>query len=129
MQYVQSFFRPKGDVLEVRRRYNNLYIPSDFFYTSIRWVDAFPPDKPFTLNKPCSFHIMSKEIDAATDNNAILEPPDADYIFSAKVSDSIWVLYIFGFEFGCNLYFLIGNVDECTWNGRVLSKMLSDGRR
>lgn len=63
-----------------------MYIPSDFFSTNFRWVDAFPPHMPFTLNKSCSFHVMHKDIDSCVENNAVLEPPDADYLFSAKVS-------------------------------------------
>lgn len=69
----------------MKKRYPNLYIPSDFFNTYIRWVDAFPADKPYALNRPCSFHIMYKELDPVTENDAILEPSDADYKFSAKV--------------------------------------------
>ncbi|CAH0558664.1 unnamed protein product [Brassicogethes aeneus] len=74
----------QANVLEIRRRYSNMYIPSDFFISNFRWVDAFPPDQPFTLNKPCLFHIM-REIEPIADKDAIIEPPDADYIFSAKV--------------------------------------------
>ncbi|XP_076643256.1 cell division cycle and apoptosis regulator protein 1 isoform X2 [Halictus rubicundus] len=77
--------RPEADVLEIRRRYQNMYIPSDFFSTNFRWVDAFPPHMPFALNKPCSFHVMHKDVDPCTENTAVLEPSDADYIFSAKV--------------------------------------------
>ncbi|XP_011504659.1 PREDICTED: cell division cycle and apoptosis regulator protein 1-like [Ceratosolen solmsi marchali] len=76
---------PEADVLEIKRRYQNMYIPSDFFSTNFRWVDAFPPHMPFTLNKPCSFHVMHKDVDSYVENTAILEPPDADYLFSAKV--------------------------------------------
>ncbi|GJQ87233.1 hypothetical protein Trydic_g8462 [Trypoxylus dichotomus] len=76
---------PNADVLEIRRRYSNLYVPSDFFSSSFRWIDAFPADKPFTLNKPCFFHIMNKEVEPVIPNDAILEPADADYLFSAKV--------------------------------------------
>ncbi|XP_011305660.1 cell division cycle and apoptosis regulator protein 1 isoform X2 [Fopius arisanus] len=76
---------PEADVLEVRRRYQNMYIPSDFFSTNFRWVDAFPPHMPFTLNKPCSFHVMHKDVDGVVENSTVLEPPDADYLFSAKV--------------------------------------------
>ncbi|XP_023715067.1 cell division cycle and apoptosis regulator protein 1 isoform X3 [Cryptotermes secundus] len=76
---------PEADVLELRRRYSNMYIPSDFFSTNFRWVDAFPPHNPFTLDQPCSFHVMNKEVDAVLENLAVLEPPDADYLFSAKV--------------------------------------------
>nr|XP_012221760.1 PREDICTED: cell division cycle and apoptosis regulator protein 1-like isoform X1 [Linepithema humile] len=76
---------PEADVLEIRRRYQNMYIPSDFFSTNFRWVDAFPPHMPFTLNKPCSFHVMHKDVDPCIENTAVLEPSDADYLFSAKV--------------------------------------------
>ncbi|RLU19767.1 hypothetical protein DMN91_008325 [Ooceraea biroi] len=76
---------PEADVLEIRRRYQNMYIPSDFFSTNFRWVDAFPPHMPFTLNKPCSFHVMHKDVDPCYENTAVLEPSDADYLFSAKV--------------------------------------------
>ncbi|XP_020712429.2 cell division cycle and apoptosis regulator protein 1-like isoform X2 [Athalia rosae] len=76
---------PEADVLEIRRRYQNMYIPSDFFSTNFRWVDAFPPHMPFTLNKPCSFHVMHKDIEPYAENTTVLEPPDADYLFSAKV--------------------------------------------
>ncbi|XP_070153513.1 cell division cycle and apoptosis regulator protein 1 isoform X2 [Polyergus mexicanus] len=76
---------PEADVLEIRRRYQNMYIPSDFFSTNFRWVDAFPPHMPFTLNKPCSFHVTHKDVDSCNENSAVLEPSDADYLFSAKV--------------------------------------------
>ncbi|OAD53672.1 Cell division cycle and apoptosis regulator protein 1 [Eufriesea mexicana] len=76
---------PEADVLEIRRRYQNMYIPSDFFSTNFRWVDAFPPHMPFALNKPCSFHVTHKDVDPCTENTAVLEPSDADYLFSAKV--------------------------------------------
>lgn len=49
-------------------------------------MDAFPANAPFNLNKPCSFHIMYKDVEPVVENTAILEPPDADYRFSAKVS-------------------------------------------
>ncbi|XP_050306432.1 cell division cycle and apoptosis regulator protein 1-like [Anthonomus grandis grandis] len=75
----------QGDLLDIKKRYTNLYIPSDFFHTINSWVDTFPVDKPFALTKPCSFHLMYKEHDPVTDNGAIFEPADADYTFSAKV--------------------------------------------
>lgn len=76
---------PDADVLELRRRYSNMYIPSDFFLSNFRWVDAFPPNNPFTMDQPCSFHIMHRDTEPLTDNAALLDPPDADYLFSAKV--------------------------------------------
>jgi len=78
-------FRPEADVLELRRRYNSLYIPSDFFASNFRWVDAFPPNSPFTLDRSCLFHMMHRDAEQVTENKAVLDPPDADYLFSAKV--------------------------------------------
>jgi hypothetical protein len=73
------------DVMEVRRRYQNLYIPSDFVYGSNKWNEAFPLQKPMSLQRPSSFHIM-KDVNALEDGEkAILDPSDADYSYSAKV--------------------------------------------
>lgn len=44
---------------------------------------------PFTLNKPCSFHVMHKDVDPCNENTAVLEPSDADYLFSAKVCQEV----------------------------------------
>jgi hypothetical protein len=62
-----------------------MYIPSDFFISSSVWLEAFPPDRPFSLQHPCTFHVMAKEVPSYLPNNAVLDPPDADYLFSAKV--------------------------------------------
>lgn len=83
--FVNYICRPEADVLEIRRRYNNLYIPSDFFLSSFRWVDVFPPHRGLTLERPCAFHVMNKDIDPVIENTACLDAPDADYMFSAKV--------------------------------------------
>ncbi|XP_050085697.1 cell division cycle and apoptosis regulator protein 1-like [Anopheles aquasalis] len=77
-----------ADILEMRRRYSNMYIPSDFFNTDIRWTESFLPNQPFSIRSPCQFHIMHKDVDppnelAAAD--ASLDPADADYLYSAKV--------------------------------------------
>lgn len=74
-----------ADLLKIRQRYAKLYIPSDFFYTQLRWCDLFPLNAPFSLHKPCSFHIMRKNAESIFENNAELEPSDADHAFSAKV--------------------------------------------
>uniref|UniRef100_A0A182JLW2 Uncharacterized protein n=1 Tax=Anopheles atroparvus TaxID=41427 RepID=A0A182JLW2_ANOAO len=79
----------QADVLELRRRYNNLYIPSDFFVSDIRWTEAFPPDASFSIRSPCYFHVMHKDVEppalTAGGGDSGLDPPDADYLFSAKV--------------------------------------------
>lgn len=71
------------------QRYTNLYIPSDFFSAQVKWGETFPPQSPFSLNNPCAYHIMNKEVPSLTNNDVVLEPPDADYRFSAKVKSII----------------------------------------
>lgn len=82
-------FRQKVDVPGLSQRYTNLYIPSDFFNAHVKWGETFPPQMPFSLNNPCAYHIMSREIENPNSNDAVLEPPDADYKFSAKVNKLI----------------------------------------
>ncbi|RXN24831.1 cell division cycle and apoptosis regulator 1 isoform X1 [Labeo rohita] len=73
------------DMMELRRRYQSLYIPSDFFDAVFTWVDAFPLIRPFTFGNYCNFHIMHKEVDSLVKNTAVLDPPDANHTYSAKV--------------------------------------------
>lgn len=73
------------DVMELRRRYQSLYIPSDFFDAVFTWVDAFPLTRPFNFGNYCNFHIMHKEVDSLVKNTAVLDPPDANHTYSAKV--------------------------------------------
>uniref|UniRef100_A0A1B6HYQ2 SAP domain-containing protein n=1 Tax=Homalodisca liturata TaxID=320908 RepID=A0A1B6HYQ2_9HEMI len=76
---------PEADVLELRKRYNSMYIPSDFFSSTFKWVEVFPPQRALSLGRPCVFHIMHKDVDPVMENDAVLDPPDANYLFSAKV--------------------------------------------
>lgn len=79
------FHSQKMDVPGLSQRYTNLYVPSDFFNAHVKWGETFPPQMPFSLNNPCGYHIMSREVENPNDNDSVLEPPDADYRFSAKV--------------------------------------------
>ncbi|OWK07530.1 CCAR1, partial [Cervus elaphus hippelaphus] len=76
---------PSCDMMEQRRRYQNLYIPSDFFDAQFTWVDAFPLSRPFQLGNYCNFYVMHREVESLEKNMAILDPPDADHLYSAKV--------------------------------------------
>lgn len=76
---------PGCDMMELRRRYQNLYIPSDFFDAQFTWVDAFPISRPFQLGSYSNFYVMHKEVDPLEKNTAILDPPDVDHTYSAKV--------------------------------------------
>lgn len=69
----------------MKKRYQNLYIPSDFFHSRVKWTEAFPANVPFSINKTCTFHVMNKEVASPELNEAVLDPPDADYLYSAKV--------------------------------------------
>lgn len=71
--------------MELRRRYSHMYIPSDFLSSANWWLDSFPIQRPFPLGKSVSYHIFDKDVDPPCENDAILEPPDADYLYSAKV--------------------------------------------
>lgn len=73
----------------LRSRYNNLYIPSDFFGGTFAWTEAFPLHRPFQLGHSCSFHVMHKEVGSVESNEAVLEPTDADHLYSAKVYTSV----------------------------------------
>ncbi|XP_056147667.1 cell division cycle and apoptosis regulator protein 1 isoform X2 [Lampris incognitus] len=73
------------DMMELRRRYQSLYIPSDFFDAVFTWVDAFPLSRPFQFGNYCNFHILHKEVDPLVKNCAVLDPPDANHTYSAKV--------------------------------------------
>ncbi|XP_063135381.1 cell division cycle and apoptosis regulator protein 1 isoform X6 [Rattus norvegicus] len=76
---------PSCDMMELRRRYQNLYIPSDFFDAQFTWVDAFPLSRPFQLGNYCNFYVMHREVESLEKNVAVLDPPDADHLYSAKV--------------------------------------------
>uniref|UniRef100_A0A3B3WGG9 Cell division cycle and apoptosis regulator protein 1 n=1 Tax=Poecilia mexicana TaxID=48701 RepID=A0A3B3WGG9_9TELE len=73
------------DLMELRRRYQSLYIPSDFFNAVFTWVDAFPLTRPFQFSNACNFHILHKEVDPPVKNTAVLDPPDVNHTYSAKV--------------------------------------------
>ncbi|XP_031629279.1 cell division cycle and apoptosis regulator protein 1-like isoform X2 [Contarinia nasturtii] len=77
----------EADILELRRRYMNLYVPSDFFYSRICWSESFPCHAPFSIKKPSAFHIFHKRVENpnGVENGAVFEPPDADDSFQAKV--------------------------------------------
>ncbi|XP_018427511.1 PREDICTED: cell division cycle and apoptosis regulator protein 1 [Nanorana parkeri] len=76
---------PGCDMMELRRRYQNLYIPSDFFDGQFTWVDAFPISRHFQLGSYSNFYVMHKEVDPLDKNTAVLDPPDVDHTYSAKV--------------------------------------------
>ncbi|XP_056018818.1 cell division cycle and apoptosis regulator protein 1-like isoform X3 [Ostrea edulis] len=80
-----SFDMKEANVISLKSRYGNLYIPSDFFNASFEWTEAFPCYRPFQMGNHCGFHVMHKDVEALGANESVLDPPDADHLFSAKV--------------------------------------------
>ncbi|XP_077543341.1 cell division cycle and apoptosis regulator protein 1-like isoform X1 [Haemaphysalis longicornis] len=84
-------------VVDLRKRYPNMYIPSDFFHAHICWQECFPLQRPFGLNYPCCFQVLPKDTcppaasvlgtiqPAASCPPAVLDPTDVNFSFSAKV--------------------------------------------
>ncbi|CAG0889508.1 unnamed protein product [Darwinula stevensoni] len=74
-------------VMELKRRYTNLYIPSDFFQGKLSWLSTFPTKSPFPLGvSRVPFFILNKQcVQPIYANDEKLFPPDADYSYSAKV--------------------------------------------
>lgn len=80
----------EANVIILKSRYSNLYIPSDFFQANFTWTSAFPLYRPFQLGTDCTFHVMPKDtepitLNVAESNMPTSEPTDADHLYSAKV--------------------------------------------
>ncbi|BES94462.1 DBC1 [Nesidiocoris tenuis] len=76
---------PEFDLIHLTKRYPNLYVPSDFFLGQSKWLSSFPVQAPLSLSFPCNFHVFHKDVDPPRQNDAVLEPPDMDYLYVAKV--------------------------------------------
>lgn len=65
-----------------------MYIPSDFVYCQYNYHKLFPIIRPFVLDHECNFYVMHKDVDVFTGLDPardIIDPPDMDYRYSAKV--------------------------------------------
>lgn len=83
------FFRNEATqtVVQLRKRYPSLYVPSDFSEASIEWPRTTPIENPLSVSaSPVTFHVLHKDVDCPGEKLPVLSPPDADYRFSAKVS-------------------------------------------
>lgn len=69
----------------LKSRYPSLYVPSDFFAASARWTENFPQHRPLQLAGPSRFHVLDKDVEPVFVRDDLVEPPDADFLFSAKV--------------------------------------------
>ena len=81
-----SLHFPGSNVMDLKKRYSNLYIPSDFFSANHSWNEAYPITEPFEIQYATSFHVFNKDlVESPTDARWTLEAPDADYTWVAKV--------------------------------------------
>ena len=79
---------PHSTVMDLKKRYSNLYIPSDFFNANHAWNDAYPIHEPFEIEYGASYHVFNKDLvesPLTADSKWLLEAPDADYTWVAKV--------------------------------------------
>jgi len=73
-------------VMDLKKRYSSLYIPSDFFSADHVWGQSYPLEAPFRISMPSSFCVMNKEyVTPITSNRFKYDPKDADYSYVAKV--------------------------------------------
>ncbi|CAG2219798.1 Cell division cycle and apoptosis regulator protein 1 [Mytilus edulis] len=80
-----SFNLLAANVVTLKSRYSSMYVPSDFFKANFTWMDAFPLTRPFQLGRNCEFHVLHKDVESINTSDALLDPPDADHSFNAKV--------------------------------------------
>lgn len=112
--FQNSCFRKETNVVSLKSRYTNLYIPSDFFNASFEWTEAFPCYRPFQIGNHCGFHVMHKDVEPLTANDSVLDPPDADHLFSAKVNRFIFKKINIESIFHIHLcYFILSFVSLC----------------
>ena len=79
---------PHSNVMDLKKRYSNLYIPSDFFNANHVWNEAYPIHQPFELEYGTSFHVFNKDVvesPVPASSKWQLDAPDADYTWVAKV--------------------------------------------
>lgn len=79
----------RQSVVQLRRRYPSLYIPSDFTEAVIDWPVTTPVMCPLSISvTPISFNVLHKEIDCPDTKLPPLFAPDADPRYSSKVRNS-----------------------------------------
>ncbi len=52
-----------ANVVELRRRYAHMYVPSDFVDADFHWPDTLPRSRPLPLDRPVAYHVFDKRVD------------------------------------------------------------------
>lgn len=81
-----SLHFPESSVHELKKRYPNMYVPSDFFIADHSWMKSFPVHDGFRIQSASTFHVFNKDlVESPLLSDAVYDPIDADHSFSAKV--------------------------------------------
>ena len=51
---------PESGVFDLKKRYNNMYVPSDFFMADHSWMKSFPVHDGFKIQYASTFHVFNK---------------------------------------------------------------------
>ena len=77
---------PESGVFDLKKRYTNMYIPSDYFMADHSWMKSFPVHDGFKIQYASTFHVFNKDqVESPILTDAVFDPADADHSFSAKV--------------------------------------------
>ncbi|XP_040583991.1 cell division cycle and apoptosis regulator protein 1 isoform X2 [Lepeophtheirus salmonis] len=81
-----SLHFPQSSIIELKKRYGNMYVPSDFFASDHSWMNSFPMDQPLNIHSPAVFHVFNKDVvEPPVVSDAVYDPPDADHTYNVKV--------------------------------------------
>jgi hypothetical protein len=76
----------ESSVYELKKRYSNMYVPSDYFMANHSWMKSFPIHDGFKIQYASTFHIFNKDlVESPLLSDAVYDPSDANHTFSAKV--------------------------------------------
>ena len=75
-----------SNVYDLKKRYSNMYVPSDFFMADHSWMKSFPVHDAFKIQYASTFHIFNKDqVESPLLSDAVYDPMDADHRYNAKV--------------------------------------------
>lgn len=75
---------------DIQRRYNNLYIPSDFIHCNMLWLNSIQLDEPIKMApQSVRFSVLHKDVDVPLEEGQTLppeNPADSDSRYIVKVN-------------------------------------------
>eukprot|EP00096_Caligus_rogercresseyi_P016684 TRINITY_DN948_c0_g3_i2.p1 TRINITY_DN948_c0_g3~~TRINITY_DN948_c0_g3_i2.p1 ORF type:complete len:1140 (-),score=383.85 TRINITY_DN948_c0_g3_i2:278-3697(-) len=81
-----SLHFPKSSIIDLKKRYGTMYVPSDFFASDHSWMDSFPMHQPLNVHSPAVFHVFNKDsVEPPILSDAVYDPPDADHTYNVKI--------------------------------------------